>query len=386
MKNILALLLIVSTSSLSAGERSACVRVIGVVQKCGPLGCTINSTAFGSAVIVGKYRGQWAALTCEHVTRGCVRVDVQIEGARLPVEQVAYDRSVDLALIVFEHSGELDWSRIADTSPEPGQAVVASGYPSGGLQHVRAARVVGKNFVDIVAFIPAPSSGDSGGGLFRDGQLVGTISATDRQQGYAIPAATIHAFFSRKSITLDVPKRYSRPVDPQPKQETKPDIAHPETKPVDPLLPVPQPPEKPPLVSAPEEPTEGQQDATQNDSAGFPWGAILSTGAAALGVGTPVGLGIAGAGWLVAGIRKRRRARSNQVAQPRNMVQPVPIDSPPLPQQVASETRFAPYQVDDYSQAHAWAREQMARKYPGSTDLLEAEQAMIRQYLGALKK
>lgn len=64
----------------------------------------------------------------------------------------------------------------------------------------------------------------------------------------------------------------------------------------------------------------------------------------------------------------------------------VAVDSPPPPQRIITETQFAAYEKDTYAQAHAWAQQQLARKYPGSVDLLETEKQLIKQYLAGFLK
>jgi len=61
----------------------------------------------------------------------------------------------------------------------------------------------------------------------------------------------------------------------------------------------------------------------------------------------------------------------------------VVVESPPPPQRVVNETTFVPYENDSYARAHACAREQIARRYPRSVEYLEAEQALVMQYLSA---
>ena len=118
----------------------------------------------------------------------------------------------------------------------------------------------------------------------------------------------------------------------------------------------------------------------------------------ALGVSASGGLGSLAIPIVLALIKRRR----NQKEQPdgpsspqssqdqkteegpiRKTVKPVTVDTPPPPQQIITETKFAPYERDTYAQAHAWAREELVRKYPGSTGLLETEQSLIRQFLAA---
>jgi len=92
-----------------------------------------------------------------------------------------------------------------------------------------------------------------------------------------------------------------------------------------------------------------------------------------------------GAGGLVLGgialwrtIRKRRKHQSGRAPPPT-----ITIDSPPLPQAIMPETRFAPYERDTYAEAFAWAEAEMARKYPGSVGTMETIKGLIDQYLSS---
>jgi hypothetical protein len=38
---------------------------------------------------------------------------------------------------------------------------------------------------------------------------------------------------------------------------------------------------------------------------------------------------------------------------------------------------------DSFAKAHQWASEQVARKYPGATELLQAQDSLIKQYIAA---
>ncbi len=106
-----------------------------------------------------------------------------------------------------------------------------------------------------------------------------------------------------------------------------------------------------------------------------------------LGVGGMTG----GAGGLILGglalWRSLRRRRSPKPARdpPEKFTPPsvVTVDSPPPPQAIVPETRFAPYERDTFAEAFAWAEAEMARKYPGSVSTLESIKGLINQFLAA---
>jgi hypothetical protein len=61
----------------------------------------------------------------------------------------------------------------------------------------------------------------------------------------------------------------------------------------------------------------------------------------------------------------------------------ITIDTPPPPQAIIPETRFAPYERDTFAEAFAWAEAELVRKYPGSVSTLEAMKGLMDQFLSA---
>lgn len=104
-------------------------------------------------------------------------------------------------------------------------------------------------------------------------------------------------------------------------------------------------------------------------------------------------LGIAGAtggigGLVLGGIAfarslARHRRESRTARDPPAPPAVVTIDSPPPPQAIVPETKFAPYERDTFAEAFAWAEAEIARKYPGSVGTLETLHGLISQYLAA---
>ena len=60
---------------------------------------------------------------------------------------------------------------------------------------------------------------------------------------------------------------------------------------------------------------------------------------------------------------------------------PVPVENPPPPQVQTTENHYVPYETDSYRQAHAWANEQLAKRYPGSLEYVGTIESLIKQYL-----
>ncbi len=60
---------------------------------------------------------------------------------------------------------------------------------------------------------------------------------------------------------------------------------------------------------------------------------------------------------------------------------PIAIDTPPPPQRTVPETHYVSVEKDSFAKAHQWASEHVARKYPGATEVLQAQDSLIKQYL-----
>lgn len=97
-----------------------------------------------------------------------------------------------------------------------------------------------------------------------------------------------------------------------------------------------------------------------------------------------------GAGGLLLGgialwrtVRKRRRSRMGRDPPLNEKPSMVTVDSPPPPQAIVPETRFAPYERDTFAEAFTWAESELVRKYPGAVGTLESLRGLIDQYLAA---
>lgn len=64
-------------------------------------------------------------------------------------------------------------------------------------------------------------------------------------------------------------------------------------------------------------------------------------------------------------------------------MKPVAVDSPPPPQRVVPQTHYVPYENDQFARAYQWASEQVARKFPGSVEVLAALDSLIKQQINA---
>jgi thiol-disulfide isomerase/thioredoxin len=145
--------------------------------------------------------------------------------------------------------------------------------------------------------------------------------------------------------------------------------------------------ETPPVPSVP----ANQSDADPIDRLS----AVIQT---AVSVATWLGVGglTGGTGGLILGglalwrtLRRRRQAPSARDSPetpspfPPRSPSVVTVESPPPPQAIVPETRFAPYERDTFAEAFAWAEAEMVRKYPGAVSTLEAMKGLINQFLAS---
>jgi Trypsin-like peptidase domain len=110
----------------------------------------------------------------------------------------------------------------------------------------------------------------------------------------------------------------------------------------------------------------------------------------ALGLSGPLAAAVIIAGGLL-GRRLKTRIKRLEAAviptlnpQPSTLNHvPIAVDSPPPPQRTVPETHYVPIEKDSFAKAHQWASEHVARKYPGATEVLQAQDSLIKQFLAA---
>jgi hypothetical protein len=109
----------------------------------------------------------------------------------------------------------------------------------------------------------------------------------------------------------------------------------------------------------------------------------------ALGLSGPLAAAVVVAGGL-AGRRAKKRISVDHKAEftERGQAlvrypQPIAVDTPPPPQRTVPETHYVSVEKDSFAKAHQWASEHVARKYPGASEILQALDSLIKQYLAA---
>jgi hypothetical protein len=110
----------------------------------------------------------------------------------------------------------------------------------------------------------------------------------------------------------------------------------------------------------------------------------------ALGLSGPIAAAVIIAGGLFGRGIKKRIVRLESIVRPTLNTKPstlnpfpIAVDSPPPPQRTVPETHYVPIEKDTFAKAHQWASEHVARKYPGATEVLQAQDSLIKQFLAA---
>ena len=100
----------------------------------------------------------------------------------------------------------LAYVELAAADPEPGAAIVFSGYPRGQTLAVAPGRVESYGDGPVMRFTPPPDVGQSGGALLdEDGRLVGMVTGVERAAGigYAVPVSVLRDVLARIAPELE---------------------------------------------------------------------------------------------------------------------------------------------------------------------------------------
>jgi hypothetical protein len=368
------------------------------------------SNFVGSGTLIAKNESTGLILTCSHLFDNANSNIVVTfpNGTRFGARLIDRDPSNDLAALVIR-TPDVEPLSVVDTNPVG--VLTACGYGGdGNFQGIRgtitgAAQAVGATFPSL-KIGGAVRPGDSGGGVLNAaGQVVGVVWGCRDGETYLTCGTPLRNFLQRilprgerasargettptldpqtwrneiesRLATLDAKKQdrgdYLQPGDlnayakhtdcKQVEQSTTSRIESMRTTLFDRF-------------------EERLEERVSSLSPGLLSG--LSTGkvlAGALGLSGPVAIAVMIAGGL-AGRRIKRHANNSTTARSF----PVAVDSPPPPQQSVPESYYVPVERDNFARAHQWAREQVARKYPGATEVLTTLESLIKQQLAGNK-
>lgn len=149
-----------------------------------------NSGCTATVMYPRRKDGRWDLLTASHCTGGPGSKGKAFlrDGRILPVVVTARQTDPDLSWLRTEDaSEELPFAILAETIPEPGTAVFHNGYGIDRPSNVEKGTFdSGENSRGMLSFTLNVSSGDSGGGIFRqdNGQLVSSVCCTVEKGSY----------------------------------------------------------------------------------------------------------------------------------------------------------------------------------------------------------
>ena len=179
-----------------------------------PSGPGVSTTQGGSGTIIKVGDGKFWVVSCYHIAHNSgdmsgelrIRTASKTHKARL----LAYDRDRDLSLIEVEGDTTGKPAPLASEKVKPGETVTKVGYPRAGPRVIASGKVlplintaVGKPH--IVSFVAScvSISGDSGGGVFRDGKLVGVIWGGREDGLRATGIDDVRDFLERAKFSID---------------------------------------------------------------------------------------------------------------------------------------------------------------------------------------
>jgi len=379
---------------------------------------TVADGSTGSGTLVAcDQSGGWV-LTCSHLFDGSTaRIVVAFpSGERFAANLIDRDRPHDLAALAIRRP---DVKPLAVSDQEPGGILAACGFGSNGQFRCIRGATIGQA---LAAGATHPSlmiggavrPGDSGGGVLNTrGQIVGVVWGQRDGLTYATCGRPLREFLAR--LRGKQPTTSPQPQVPSPeldwrawsdemesriraldaKKQDKGEYLQPGD--LNGYLRTADAPQFDTTQFARRTEMDGKLKALSARIAGgqvgflqgLSWGKLA---VGALGLSGPLAAAVIVAGGL-AGRRVKSRVKSRE-SRARTVpaldsrtstldFQRIAVDSPPPPQRTVPETHYVPVEQDSFAKAHQWASEHVARKYPGATEVLQAQDSLIKQYLAA---
>lgn len=220
-------LALLSCGSLFASDSSV-VEVRSRYKSCDPFNCFI-ATNQGSGVVIGERDGRPVIATCLHNlgNRQSCRVTVTINTQPVEASVIGYSTALDAALLQLDTPAEIEAVEI-DDAPAIAADVDMIGFPDGRFTRATSKFVRRDQSGNLVANRPT-RLGQSGGGLFARGRLVGIVKWTDDRRGEssATSAAELVGMAKHYKIKLKAKARSviaAAPPVPPPPPEAPPFI------------------------------------------------------------------------------------------------------------------------------------------------------------------
>ena len=367
-----------------------CISFSGsVVAQTGPpvlIKTAIDGGLIGTAngVVLGRHKDHAVVVTNAHVALQATAITVQIGNQAKLAKIINVDAANDfMVLAIYGDYSHLKYAKMAIEVPV-GTRLKYCGYlPQSNWQlGCIPTRRIRNDRLKWYAVDMRAVGGMSGGGIYTlDGHLAAILSLSQDGQTQVIPTPVIRKRLAEWGI-VDAATKGSEPdVTEKPK---KAELAIKDSS---------APPVEPSANSTPAAP--GGAVSHQQDEPSKPIEKIKDV--AVTGAKTYLSLKYGGAlaaasaatgliGWWF-GKRIDKKGRDDPVGGEKIIEERiVTVDTPPPKQIVTPEVRYAPYAVDEFSEAFAWAETQMARKYPGSIGTIETLKSMIDQFLTSKKE
>lgn len=343
-----------------------------------------QGTSFGTASLIANRNGKSYFITCAHLfDDGQGKTTVQFAGQTpLLAKLLEIDRQHDLALLETALVRQVPIRVENQIGTQP---LVAAGFGGNGKLRAIQGSICGYA-TPVGASLPSVRirgsvrSGDSGGPVLNfAGQLVAVVWGERSGETFATFGEPLRKILSNLPKIQVVPKIESRQPNLQPAWPANPTVpnfsAPNHTVPIrsDPSRHQPNvTPNQPELRSPVVEPPKANALSVVESKPSYV-DRVVGTWKAgqfalgALSVGGPIGLAAA-----LFYLKVKRCKRKWQ---------PIAVDTKPPPQQVIPETHYVSYENDEFAKAHQWACEQLARKFPGSVEMLTSLDSLIRQQL-----
>ncbi len=397
---------------------------------------TVGDGSTGSGTLVHRNESTGLVLTCSHLfNNATANIVVAFPGGKRFVARLLQrDRANELAALLIRRP---DAEPLAAGDEEPAGQLWACGYGQAGQFRRVSGNIIGQATVAGAAFPSlvigcAVRPGDSGGGVLDTaGRLVGVVWGERDGTTYATCGRPVREFLDRvmgqgsrvKSREPDALSPQSPAPSPQldwqawsneieariksldDKKQDKGDYLRPGD--LNGYLSRKELPDPANLATRDDVTSVATESTSRLESlrehlhtrisesrpglfAGLSFGKLI---VGALGLSGPLAAAVIVAAGL-AGRRVKRLAATPTTSwcpelpaskAERGSQRPIAIDTPPLPQRTVPETHYVPYEKDSFAKAHQWASEQVARKYPGATEVLQAQDSLIKQHLAGQK-
>jgi hypothetical protein len=372
----------------------------------------------GSGTLIATNGSEGLVLTCAHLFDSSTQsISVTFASiGRYAARLIERDRANDLAALTIQ-SPQI--ATIAVSNDAPAGLLTACGFgPNGQFRCIRGAiagqaTAVGASYPSLT-ICGAVRPGDSGGGLLNtSGELVGVIWGQRDGLTYATCGRPVREFLNRvcqragaspppsgnmtdqtariNELDLRI-KQLDAAKQPKGDYALRTDLANylrsGDVPQLDTTQFANQSETDSRLKSLGERFESIRHNVEQIASAKGSFLSGLSTGkliAATLGLSGPLAAAV-----IVATMIARRRIHKRihlPALDPRpsslDHSHPIVVDSPIPPQRTVPETHYVPIEKDSFAKAHQWASEHVARKYPGATEILQAQDSLIKQHLAA---